>query len=149
MPPFWDIASCSLVEIDRLITCAHRPDAGGNTNLRNVGLLQRDYTVLYLRRLLFLFSLPWEPEISLSSIRWKRRDSAHCCFNERMRSKNCNAWLTSVLPNADFQYLRLFILPSMFSRGTCFYVSLFLICVRGEMSLASAPRDPHLLLTGQ
>jgi hypothetical protein len=39
---FWDIAPCSLV---------HRPNNVGSTNFWNVGVLQRDYTSLYPRRL--------------------------------------------------------------------------------------------------
>jgi hypothetical protein len=44
MTGFWDIAPCSLVEVDRRfrgVYCLHHL----------VGLLQRDYTVLYTRRL--------------------------------------------------------------------------------------------------
>jgi hypothetical protein len=47
MAAFLDIAPCSLVEVDRRFrgaSCLHH---------LNVGLLQRDYTTLYLRRLPF------------------------------------------------------------------------------------------------
>jgi hypothetical protein len=54
---FWDVALISLVGVDRRLRDAyflhhhHRPDDGGSTHLRNVGLLKRDYTALHLRRL--------------------------------------------------------------------------------------------------
>jgi hypothetical protein len=64
---FWDIAPCSLLEIDRLFRGAycicHRSD-GSSAHLWNVGLLQRDYTALYPTRLSNSHSLPWEPETS-------------------------------------------------------------------------------------
>jgi hypothetical protein len=49
---FWDIAPCTLVTVDRRFRsayCLHHQgrDDGG----KNVGLLQRDYTALYYRRL--------------------------------------------------------------------------------------------------
>jgi hypothetical protein len=44
----------------------HRPNDGGSKHLWNVGLLQRDYTALYPRRLSSSYSPPWEPEISHS-----------------------------------------------------------------------------------
>jgi hypothetical protein len=37
---------------------------GGSAHLWNVGLLQRDYTALYPRRLSSSYSPPWEPEMS-------------------------------------------------------------------------------------
>jgi hypothetical protein len=45
MTALWDIASCSLVVVDR------RFDDGGSAHLRNVRILQRDYAALYPRRL--------------------------------------------------------------------------------------------------
>jgi hypothetical protein len=59
MVNFWNIAPYSLVEVDsflyiQLIVRAfliNLPDNGATTHLRNVGLLQRDYMALYLRRL--------------------------------------------------------------------------------------------------
>jgi hypothetical protein len=53
---FWDIAQCSLVEVDR----RHQAVDGGSTYLRNVGLLQRDYIAPYPRRVLssFVLGLP-------------------------------------------------------------------------------------------
>jgi hypothetical protein len=52
---FWDVAPCSL-GVDRRFKGAycihhHRPDVGGSTDRCNVGLLQRYYTALHLRRL--------------------------------------------------------------------------------------------------
>jgi hypothetical protein len=50
MIAFWDIASYSLVKVDRRFRDAyclhHQGDDGRSTNLRNVGLLQREYTAL-------------------------------------------------------------------------------------------------------
>jgi hypothetical protein len=43
---------------------SNRPDDGGSTHLCNVGLLQRDYTALHSRKLLYSRSPPGEPEIS-------------------------------------------------------------------------------------
>jgi hypothetical protein len=59
MTAFRDIAPCSLVEI-------HHQDDGGSTHLWNVGILQRDYTVLHPKKL-SSYSPPWEPRISQSS----------------------------------------------------------------------------------
>jgi hypothetical protein len=53
---FWDVAPCSL-GVERRFRgayCLHqgdRPGDGGTTHLLNVGLLQRYYTALHLRRL--------------------------------------------------------------------------------------------------
>jgi hypothetical protein len=48
---FWDIASCSLVAMDRHFRgayCHHHDNADGDgTDLSNVGKLQRDYTALH------------------------------------------------------------------------------------------------------
>jgi hypothetical protein len=41
----------------------HCPDDGGSTHLWNVGLLQRDYTTQYTRRLSPSYSPPWKPQI--------------------------------------------------------------------------------------
>jgi hypothetical protein len=51
---FWDRAPCRLVEVNRRFRSAyclyHKDDEdGGSMHLRNVGLLQRDYTALYPR----------------------------------------------------------------------------------------------------
>jgi hypothetical protein len=55
MIAFSDIALCSLVEVDQhfrgVYYLAHCPDDGGSTYLWKVGLLERDYTALYPRRL--------------------------------------------------------------------------------------------------
>jgi hypothetical protein len=51
---FWDVVPCSHVEVDRRFrggTASIMEDDGGSTHLRNVGLLQRDYTALHPRRL--------------------------------------------------------------------------------------------------
>jgi hypothetical protein len=49
---FWDTGPCSLVEVYRRFRSACiGTDDGGSTHLRNVGILQRGYTVLYARRL--------------------------------------------------------------------------------------------------
>jgi hypothetical protein len=51
MTAFWDIAPCSLVEVDRSFGAAccgdGRPDDGFKKHLRNVGQLLRDYTAQY------------------------------------------------------------------------------------------------------
>jgi hypothetical protein len=51
MTAFWDITPCGLIEADRCFGGAYclylQGDDGGKMNLRNVGLLQRGYTVLY------------------------------------------------------------------------------------------------------
>jgi hypothetical protein len=74
MNVFWDIAPCSLAEVDwrfRGSYCVRHqgndygPKDGQSTNLWNVGLVQRDNTALYPRRLPSLYSMPWEPPISL------------------------------------------------------------------------------------
>jgi hypothetical protein len=51
MTAFWDIAPCSLVDVDRRFRAIHRPDNGGITHLWKFGLLQRNYTALNSRRL--------------------------------------------------------------------------------------------------
>jgi hypothetical protein len=55
MAAFWDIESCSLVEIYGRFRCAycfyHRPDDRGNQQLRNLGQFIRDYTVQYPKKL--------------------------------------------------------------------------------------------------
>jgi hypothetical protein len=38
MAVFWDVAPCSMVDIDRSFRGAHRPDDGGSKLLWNVGL---------------------------------------------------------------------------------------------------------------
>jgi hypothetical protein len=45
---FWNVALCILAEVDH-----HGLDYGGSTHLLNVGLLQRDYTALNIRKLSF------------------------------------------------------------------------------------------------
>jgi hypothetical protein len=69
MTALWDIAPSSLSEVDQRFTGAycfhhHRSDDGGCTHLWNVGIIQRDYTTLYPRKLSFSYSQPWEPEIT-------------------------------------------------------------------------------------
>jgi hypothetical protein len=56
MTVFWDVAPCSLVEIERrfrgaycLLHQAHHPDNGGSKHLLNVGQFPRDYTVQHSR----------------------------------------------------------------------------------------------------
>jgi hypothetical protein len=44
----------------------HRPYDRGSTHLWNVGVLQRDYTVLYPRKLVSSYLSAWEPDISYS-----------------------------------------------------------------------------------
>jgi hypothetical protein len=66
------VAPSSLVGVTRRFRGAycphHHPDDGGSTHLWNVGLLLRDYTALYLRRLLSSYSPPWRPEISRDNL---------------------------------------------------------------------------------
>jgi hypothetical protein len=69
---FWDIAPCSLVEVDRRFRGAycllhHGDEDGGSTHLWNVDLLQRDYKALYPRRLSSSCLPPWEPDILITS----------------------------------------------------------------------------------
>jgi hypothetical protein len=47
---FWDIAPCSLVEDGG-------PDDGGSTQLRNVGLLHRNYSALSQKAVTFLLAV--------------------------------------------------------------------------------------------
>jgi hypothetical protein len=65
---FWGIAPSNLVGVDRRFRAAdshhHHPGKGCCTHLWNVGLLHRDYTALYHRRLSSSYSPPWEPDIS-------------------------------------------------------------------------------------
>jgi hypothetical protein len=67
---FWDVAPCSLVDIDwrfRGVYCLHhryRPGDGGSKHLWNVGQFLRDCTAQNTRRQSSLYSPPWEPEIS-------------------------------------------------------------------------------------
>jgi hypothetical protein len=66
MTAFWDIAPCSLVEVDRRFRGQYylsRPDYGGSTHIRNIRIL-RHYIVLYPRRLSFSYSMLGEPELS-------------------------------------------------------------------------------------
>jgi hypothetical protein len=55
MAAFWDVALCSLVEVDRRFRgayCFHlRPYDGVGTHIWNIVLLQRDYVALYTKRL--------------------------------------------------------------------------------------------------
>jgi hypothetical protein len=68
MAAFWDIAPCSLFEVDRRldVRTSTPPDYGGSTHHWNVGLLKRNYAVPYPRKLPFSCSPPWEPEIPYS-----------------------------------------------------------------------------------
>jgi hypothetical protein len=58
----WGIAPCVLVEVDRRFRGTyylhHHGNVGGSMHLRNVGLLKRDFTDLYFRRLFSSDSLP-------------------------------------------------------------------------------------------
>jgi hypothetical protein len=49
MTAFCDTAPCSLVEVDRRFR--------GNTHIRDVGLLQRHYTALYVSQIEIIFIL--------------------------------------------------------------------------------------------
>jgi hypothetical protein len=60
MTAVWDIAPCSLVEVDRRFS----NDDGGSTYLWNVSLFQLDYKTLFSKVLSPSYSPPWEPEIS-------------------------------------------------------------------------------------
>jgi hypothetical protein len=54
MTAFWDVASCSLVDVDgrfRGAYCRQHQRDDGSTHLWNVGLLPRDYTVIHPRNL--------------------------------------------------------------------------------------------------
>jgi hypothetical protein len=62
MTDLWDIALCSLAEVDWIIS--NGPDDWGNKHLWNVRILQRDYMALFLRRLSSLHLPLWEPETS-------------------------------------------------------------------------------------
>jgi hypothetical protein len=89
---FWDIAPCSLVEVDRRFS--KYPNDGGTEHLRNVGLLHRDYTAVYPIRL-----SSFSCTISLITLvmrQWQRRfestepPSAHialCCRHFRDRGR--------------------------------------------------------------
>jgi hypothetical protein len=69
MTVFWDVSSCTHVEVDRRFTGAyclhHQGDDGGSTHLWNVSHLLCDYMAQYPRRLSSSYSPPWEPEIFL------------------------------------------------------------------------------------
>jgi hypothetical protein len=74
---FWDIVPCRLVVVDRrfkgvycLLCQGDLPDNGGSTHLRNVGLLQRDYSAQYPRRLS-------SPENILVTVLKPRQDHHH------------------------------------------------------------------------
>jgi hypothetical protein len=57
MTAFWATQPCSLVEVDRRfggVYCLHHQGNGGSTHLWDIGVLQRDYRALYIRRLSFL-----------------------------------------------------------------------------------------------
>jgi hypothetical protein len=67
METFWNIALCSLVEIDRRFRGTYsihhpgdRPDVGGRTHLWNVGLHLRVHTAVYPKRLSSSYSPSWE-----------------------------------------------------------------------------------------
>jgi hypothetical protein len=69
MPVFWDVAPCSLVEINRRFrsTCFlhhHHPQWWRHKHLWNVGQFLPDYTEQHLRRQSSSYSPPWELEIS-------------------------------------------------------------------------------------
>jgi hypothetical protein len=93
MTVFWDVAPCSLVEVDWLLRGSfdlhhYRPDDGGSKLLWNVGHLLPDFTVQHPRRQSSSYSLPWEPEISPSFIvdknlylRILRKSSSHFSFH--------------------------------------------------------------------
>jgi hypothetical protein len=63
---FWDSAVSSRWSRPTFQRCVLPPELPwwGSMHLLNVGILQRDYTALYLRRLSFSRSSPWEPKIS-------------------------------------------------------------------------------------
>jgi hypothetical protein len=58
MRVFWDIVLYSCAGVD------NHPDDGRSTHVWNIGLLQRDYTVLCPRRLSSSNSMLWEPQSS-------------------------------------------------------------------------------------
>jgi hypothetical protein len=63
---FCDVAPCTLVGVYRRFSnasCLHHQGGDSSTHLWNVGILQRDYTALYPRRLSSSYSPPWEPNI--------------------------------------------------------------------------------------
>jgi hypothetical protein len=59
---FWNIAPCIKVKVYRRFRSTyclhHRSDDRGSTRLRNVCLLQRDYTALYYRKLTSSMKIP-------------------------------------------------------------------------------------------
>jgi hypothetical protein len=79
MAVFWVVAPCSLVEVCQHFR-GHRPDDGGSKDLRNVGKLLPDYTVLQPRRQPSSYSPPWESQILLCQdvMPWVPNIAAHC-----------------------------------------------------------------------
>jgi hypothetical protein len=67
MTVFWDVALCSLVEINWCFKGAYCPHDGGSKNLWNVSQFLPNYTLQHLRRKSSSYSLLWEPETSLNS----------------------------------------------------------------------------------
>jgi hypothetical protein len=78
MALFWDVATCSLVEVHQSFRGAccfrhksedlrhenYRPDDGSSNHLWNVGKLLLDYTAQHASRQPSSYSPPWEPEKS-------------------------------------------------------------------------------------
>jgi hypothetical protein len=77
---FLDIAPCSFIGVDwrfRGAYCLHRhPDVGISTQTWNVGLLQRNYTSLYPRKVSSPYSPPWQSEVSRLEISTRLRGAA-------------------------------------------------------------------------
>jgi hypothetical protein len=73
-----------------LSLAVNHPDDGGSKHLWNDGLLEREYTALYLRRLSSSYSPPWEPKISSINFFWKTlfiifiRICYSCAFSDRI-----------------------------------------------------------------
>jgi hypothetical protein len=111
----------------------HRPDDGGSTHLWNVGLLQKEYTLLYPRRLSYSNS-PWAPEISHNPMYfmqvwnlWRVQTEGEDHIRRRVVSQNYeyddggSRHLWNVGPLLDYtalysRRLSIFILPAMLKK---------------------------------
>jgi hypothetical protein len=116
MTTFCDTKSCSLIGLRfKGAYCLHNQgDDGGNTHFRNVGLLQRDYTAVYIRMLSSSYSPPWEHEMPV-----------FICLAVRNGSKN-------VTYHSELTMLKIQVL--LFSCGTSLII---LLIVKGHFHILS------------
>jgi hypothetical protein len=101
MTAFWVIALCSLVEVHRRFGCAyclhHSLDNADSMQVWNVGLLQRDYTVLYTRKLSSSYSLRENIKSQKCCSCWSGETGPLTCDHQRVYCSS-RRWYMSTAP---------------------------------------------------